>query len=465
MDTPQERRPAMNSELGADDRERAFAAASGVLEPADGGLLGIAWLNRDLAWLFVLRVLRSISQGYLGIILPLYLVALGYGAVSLGVLLGFSAIAAAGISMLVGVLADRFGRKNCLIAISLMLGGGAVAFAFAHSFTWIVVFAAIGSIGRGGALAGGAWGPFYPAVQALVAERTTDYNRTRVFGAFSFVGVGAAAAGTLLAGLPSMLHRIAATPELVTYRALFVFAGILGLAMGFAVIPVHEDRAAARVARESAAETAAAANAPGMRLGLSRESWRLIVRFMITNATNGLAIGMLGPFVVYWFYRRFGASSAQLAEAFFILNLVSAIPYLMAGRLALLLGSVRSVVITRAISTVLLFMVVLMPTFAWAAAVYGVRAIFNMLSIPVRQSYLMGVIAPAERSSASGFANFPSQVMSAVGPYIAGLFMEHLYLSLPLEFAAAMQALNTFLYWAFFRNVLPPEEIVNGTEK
>ena len=455
----------MNAGTSGEDRARAFAAAPGVVEPADGGVLGIAWLNRDLVWLFVLRVLRSISQGYLGIILPLYLVALGYGAVALGILLGFSAIAAAGISMSVGVLADRFGRKNCLMAISLMLGIGAIAFAFAGSFTWIVIFAAIGSIGRGGALAGGAWGPFYPAVQALVAERTTDYNRTRVFGAFSFVGVAAAAAGTLLAGLPSVLQRAGAIPELETYRILFVFAGLLGFAMALAVIPVHEDHAAARHAQKTAATAAAASNTPGLRMGLSPGSWRLIIRFMITNTTNGLAIGMLGPFVVYWFYRRFGATAAQLAEAFFVLNLVSAIPYLLAGRIALMLGSVRSVVVTRTISTVLLFMVVLMPTFVWAVALYGIRAIFNMLSIPVRQSYLMGVIPPAERSSASGFANFPSQVMSAVGPYIAGLFMEHLYLSLPLEFAAAMQALNTFLYWLFFRNVLPPEEIEEQNEK
>ncbi|MGH7780321.1 MAG: MFS transporter [Candidatus Binataceae bacterium] len=451
----------MNIDRNPDSAEK-FAAAPSVTEPPDGGLLGITWLNRDLAWLFVLRVLRSVSQGYLGIILPLYLVALGYGAVALGILLAFSALAAAGISTSVGVLADRFGRKNCLMAISLMLGAGAIGFALATSFTWIVIFAAIGSIGRGGALAGGAWGPFYPAVQALVAERTTDYNRTRVFGAFSFVGVMAAAAGTLLAGLPSLLHRVAAMPEVETYRVLFVLAGLLGIAMAVAVIPVHEDRDAARSAREIAAASAATDNSPGLRMGLSRGSWRLIIRFMITNATNGLAIGMLGPFVVYWFFRRFGVGSAELAEAFFVLNILSAAPYLMAGRIALMLGSVRSIVWTRGISTVLLFMVVLMPTFAWAVAVYGIRAIFNMLSIPVRQSYLMGVIPPSERSSASGFANFPSQVMSAVGPYIAGLFMEHLYLSLPLEFAAVMQGLNTFLYWLFFRNVLPPEEMAHA---
>lgn len=444
-----------------------YVASPGVIEPVGGGLLGIAWLNRDLVWLFVLRILRSIPQGYLGILLPLYLVALGYRAVALGTLLAFSALVAAGVSMVVGVLADRLGRKNCLAAISVMLAIGAIGFAFARSFTWLVVFASIGSIGRGGALAGGAWGPFYPAVQPLVAESTTDYNRTTVFGAFSFVGVMVAAAGTLLAGLPQLLARIAGTPELETYRMLFLLAGLLGLAMAVAVIPVNERRANGQLESGAGNSSSTDADAPaarlsGARFGLSRDSWRLVVRFMITNTTNGLAIGMLGPIVVYWFYRRFGVGSAQLAEFFFILNLASALPYLMAGRLALMMGSVRAVVWTRAISTVLLFLVVMMPTFWLAAMLYGVRAIFNMLSIPVRQSYLMGVIPPAERSSASGFANFPSQVMSAASPYIAGVFMEHLYLSLPLEFAAAMQALNTVLYWIFFRNVLPPEEMVEG---
>ena len=68
------------------------------------------------------------------------------------------------------------------------------------------------------------------------------------------------------------------------------------------------------------------------------------------------------------------------------MNLVTALPYLMAGRLALWMGSVRSVVATRAILTVLMFAVVLMPTFGLAALMYGIRAVFNVLSIPVRHS-------------------------------------------------------------------------------
>jgi MFS family permease len=442
----------------------ALSAAAGEseLEAPGGGLLGISWLNRDLGWLFVLRILRSISQGYLGIILPLYLALLGYSAVALGTLLAWSAIAAALISMLTGVLSDRFGRKTLIAIISLLFALGGVGFAFARSFFWIVSFAAIGSIGRGGALAGGAWGPFYPAVQALVAEESSDYNRTTVFGAFSFVGVLAGALGSLLAGLPSLARRAVGLSELETYRWLFILSGVLGAVMALAIIPVRERRP---VPASGPSDAALQEPTVTRTLGLSRDSWHLVIRFMITNSTNGLAIGMLGPFVVYWFYRRFGASSGQLAEVFFIINLVSSIPYLAAGRIALMLGSVRAIVIPRAISTVLLIGVVAVPSFGLAAILYGVRALFNLLSIPVRQSYLMGVIDPAERSSASGFANFPSQVTSSIGPYLAGYFMEHLALALPLEFAAVMQGLNTFLYWIFFRNIYPPEELDAGAAK
>jgi MFS family permease len=433
------------------------------LEAAERGLLGIRWFNRDLGWLFVLRILRSIPQGYLGIILPLYLALLGYSAVALGTLLAFSALAAALISMLTGVLSDRFGRKTLIAIISLLFAVGGVGFAFARSFFWIVTFAAIGSIGRGGALAGGAWGPFYPAVQALVAEESSDYDRTTVFGVFSFVGVMAGAIGSLMAGLPTLTRHAVGLSELETYRGLFILSGFLGVVMAFAIMPVRERRPVPAEAFDAARHEPAVAVT--RTLGLSRESWHLVVRFMITNSTNGLAIGMLGPFVVYWFYRRFGASSGELAGVFFIINLVSSIPYLAAGRIALMLGSVRAVVITRTISTVLLFGVVMVPTFGLAAILYGVRALFNLLSIPVRQSYLMGVIDPAERASASGFASFPSQVTSAIGPYLAGYFMEHLALALPLEFAAAMQGLNTFLFWIFFRRVYPPEELDSGAAK
>ncbi len=44
------------------------------------------WLNRDIGLLVVQRGLRSLTQAYLIIILPIYLTRIGFSAVELGVL-------------------------------------------------------------------------------------------------------------------------------------------------------------------------------------------------------------------------------------------------------------------------------------------------------------------------------------------------------------------------------------------
>jgi MFS family permease len=184
---------------------------------------------------------------------------------------------------------------------------------------------------------------------------------------------------------------------------------------------------------------------------------------MVTAATNGLAIGMLGPLLVYWFYRRFGVDAAEIGRLYFVLNLVAAAPYLLAGRMAARFGSVNAVVVCRAVASLLLGVMVVMPSFWLAGLLYGARMIFNTLSIPVRQSFLMGVIPAAERSAAAGMASFPAQVGSSISPYVAGYLMQQVALELPLEVAALLQALNATLYYFFFRAVRPPEEISADT--
>ena len=53
---------------------------------------------------------------------------------------------------------------------------------------------------------------------------------------------------------------------------------------------------------------------------------------MVTAATNGLEIGMLGPLLVYWFYRRYGIDAAEIGNLCSVLNLVAAAPYRQAVR-------------------------------------------------------------------------------------------------------------------------------------
>jgi MFS family permease len=420
------------------------------------------WMNADLLYLLIARGLRSVTQGYLIIVVPLFIVDIGFDAEHLGIMFAASAASSALQVAAIGLLADRFGRKALLIAISAMMVLGGLVFASSSNFVVLALAAALSTIGRGGgAGSGGAWGPYLPAEQALIAEHSHDQARTHVFGVLSSVGVVASALGSLLASLPALLSHLGLLSEIAGYRLLFLIAAVLGVAMIIFTIPVNE---AHRARPPDVPHKQSLSNSVVRRriagIALSHESWRLIGRFMVTNSINGLAVGMLGPFLVYWFHRRYGVGSAPIGTLFFVVNLLAAAPSLVAGRVARRFGAVSTVVTWRMISALLLFILALMPNFALAALVFATRTFCNTLSLTVRQSYIMGIIRPSERSSAAGLSNFPAQVGSALSPYFAGYAMEHLALALPLELASALMALNTWLYYLFFRGVRPPEEVL-----
>jgi MFS family permease len=413
-----------------------------------------AWLGRDLSLLFAGRALRSVSQAFLAVTVPLYLARLDFSAVQIGVLFSAGAVSSALLTAAVGFLSDRFGRKTLLILIALLSVGGGIAFAFSGSYVVLVLAGALGTIGRGGgAGSGGAMGPFAPAEQALIGELAGNKARTSAFGFVSFVGVVAGAAGSLFALIPAALKGATGTSLLQGYRVLFLLSAVLGVALALVIVPVREGR-------RTPAPAKGPKSSPDGRglLGLSRPSWNIIWRFMVTNATNGLAIGFLGPFVVYWFFRRFGTDAAEMGLLFFIINLAGAVPDLLAGRFARKLGAVKAVVAARSVSVVLLAIMATMPSFLWAAALFLVRMVVNTLSNPIRQSYLMGIIDPRDRSSAAGLSNLPSQVGAAISPSIGGYLMQQVAVDVPLELAAALQGINTVLYYVFFRNIHPPEE-------
>ena len=405
-----------------------------------------AWLTRDIVLLLCGRALRSLSLGYLTVLVPVYLASAGYSATRVGVVFTAGAVGSMILTAGVGMFADRVGRKPILVTLGILSSIAALTFALTERFPILLVAAALGTIGRGGgAGSSGAFGPYYPAEQPLFAEKISDRDRTHVFGIVSVVGVLAGALGALMATVPSLLHRLIALPEVTGDRALFVVAAVLGLGMAMVVLRVNETPPVRRT--------------PGTRRHLKPGTSRILWRFVITNATNGLAVGMLGPVLVYWFHVRFGATAAELGALYFVANILAAPSNLAAARVARRFGTVRAVVGLRTIALLLMAAMAVVPTFLIAAILFLLRTQVNTMSGPMRQSFLMGMIDPADRSTAAGFSNLPLQALSSAGPTIAGQLMQSVWVSLPLEIAAVLQGVNTILYHSFFHNMRLPEEI------
>jgi predicted MFS family arabinose efflux permease len=120
---------------------------------------------------------------------------------------------------------------------------------------------------------------------------------------------------------------------------------------------------------------------------------------------------------------------------------------------------VRAVAITRLVGAGFLIGMVAMPTFFLAALLFTLRMVTVTLAVPVAQSYLMGMIDPAERASAAGISTVPWQIGSSGGPFLAGYLMQYAAFDLPLELSAVLGAVSASAYYLFFRDFRPPEEI------
>lgn len=420
----------------------------------------LPWLNRDLTLLIVAQGLYSFTIGYLPIILPLYLAALGFGPVALGLLMTACAVSSAIFAVIAGVLSVRVGCKKVIIGSSLLIALGCLAFGRSRSFSWLLICGALSVIAPQATSGSGVGiGPYYPASQALAAEKVRDSDRTHAFATIALISGLVAALGSLLAKIPLLLQHAAGFSIVAGYQFMFGVTAALNVMIALLTTPISEtDRT--RAAGQDAVRTNEVITVSLLKrqLGLSRESWSLVWRFMFTNWINGLAAGMLGPFVSYWFYRRFGATADQLATLFFLINLVVAAPLFMAAFLARRFGAVNVVVGARGVSALLLLAVPLMPSFLLAGAMYLGRQVINALAVPVRQSYVMGVVRPSERAAAAAVANLPIQGGSSMSSAAAGYLMSNVALAAPFEVSAILQMLNTVVYHLFFHGRPPAEE-------
>lgn len=122
------------------------------------------------------------------------------------------------------------------------------------------------------------------------------------------------------------------------------------------------------------------------------------------------------------------------------------------------IGLVNTMVLTHLPSSLFVMAAPAAPTIWVAGALFLAREALVEMDVPTRQSYVMAIVRPSERTFASGVTNVTRNVAWAVGPSLAGTVMQHVALAGPLVIGGTLKIAYDLLLFGSFRHIRPPEE-------
>jgi MFS family permease len=378
------------------------------------------------------QALRAFAYGFGAVILGSSLATQGLSDTAVGGVFTAMLAGMALASFLVGRFGDRLGRRQVYRLLLLVMGLSGTVFALTSWLPALILAALTGTLSTDANESG----PITSLEQSMLAD-VPPQLRARTFARYNAAAYLAGSVGALVAGGPAALRRVVhALPSDQHWLLLFPAVAILCVAI------------AARLARRGTDQVVDRVWS-GAALGRSRATvQRLALLFAVDSSAGGLVVQ---SFLVFWFHRRFGASTEVMGLVLFATGLLSAGSSLVAGWLGPRLGLLETMVFTHIPSNVLLILVAFMPNLGAAIACLLARFALSQMDVPARQAMIATLVDPEERTAAAGYTNTARYVGRPVGPALAGVLMQKVAVAAPFVVSGALKLVYDLVIFAVFR--------------
>src|SRR6516164_1871031 len=184
--------------------------------------LGVAG-QADVVNLYAARAARGFGDGFAAIILPAYLLEIGFDPLQIGLVATAALLGSAATTLAIGLLAPRYHLRTLLLLCAALMVVTGIAIPSVQHLAFIAVVAFIGTINPDVSS-----GLHVPLEQAALAHRASDKERTHVFARYSLIGALSIAAGALAAGAPDLLVSVG-MGRIGALQAMFYAYAALGL--------------------------------------------------------------------------------------------------------------------------------------------------------------------------------------------------------------------------------------------
>lgn len=393
-------------------------------------------MSKEAKYLILQSILPSLAYGMFYTDISYFLTTVqGLSYELMGIIITAMGVSTFVSSILLGIAADKYGRKKLYIIGNVI--ASAIIALFALTTDPIILLAAA-------TLEGISEGAFSASGNALIAEKAGDERRTSVFSLFGFVTGIAFGIGSFMIPIVVIFEIIGFTNK-ESHILLYIILAALSLTSTLIMLKVSESKRLK--AKTSLKEL------------LPKKSKDIIVKYVIASAIVAFGAGLIVPLMTAWLKLQYGVSDAISGPILGISNIVIGVATLAAPPLAKSIGLVKAIVVTQTISTIFMFITPLSPNYILASFVYTLRAFLMNMSNPLQQSMIMGLVAEDERGAASGvsaaFWRLPNALSTSIGAWLMGIR----YLAAPFFLASLFYIVSIALFWYYFRKTKMPEEL------
>lgn len=380
------------------------------------------------------RALRGFCDGFVAVLLPAYLLALGFDQLAVGLISSVTLIGSAIATILLGLIGSRFPQRRLLIWAAVLMAATGAAFAGLSSLWPLLIVAFVGTLNP----SSGDVSVFLPLEQARLAEAAAPEARTALFARYGLAGSLSAAFGALAAAIPGWLGSHTSLSFLAAMRLMFMVYALTGIALWALYAKLPEPHA------QSTSITP---------LGPSR---RIVIRLALLFSVDAFAGGLVvNALLSLWLMQRFGMAPGAAGQFFFWAGLLTTASQLAAVPLARRIGLLNTMVFTHIPSSAFLIAAAFAPSLPLTLMLLLARSALSQMDVPTRTAFVMAVVTPPERTAAASFTAVPRSLAAAISPVLAGGLMALGWTGAPLLACGVLKIGYDLAILATFRRVGP----------
>src|SRR5271170_7901880 len=181
--------------------------------------------SADTLRVLAARGVRAFGDGFVALLLPIYLVERGFSALAIGTIVTGTLIGTALMTLWVGWIANRHSRRLLLLAAGLLMAATGAGFAAITNFWPLLIVAVVGTMNP----TSGDASIFVPLEQTVLTQTIEPRRRTALFARYSVIGSCATALGVLAAALPDFAMAWIGCTRAAAMQVMFALYAVLGL--------------------------------------------------------------------------------------------------------------------------------------------------------------------------------------------------------------------------------------------